>query len=1437
MVSSRSRIEFRVLGPLEVEVDGHAASLGGPKQRALLAALLLDAGRVVSIERLVDAVWGEAPPATARHSVEVYVSRLRGELADEAGVMLGTRRPGYILRIDRDQLDLTRFEDLVAEGRAALAERDPERAAARLREGLELWRGPPLADVAFESSERRDADRLDELRLAAMEDRIDADLALGRHSRLVGELEALVAEHPLREQPRAQLMVALYRSGRQADALDAYRQSRDLLREELGLEPGVALQQLERRILLHDPALDLDSHGDRSAGASSETVVCPFKGLAFFEAADADYFFGRELLVADMVSRMADRGLVGLVGASGVGKSSILRAGVLPGLAAGALPGSERWRSVLVRPGDQPCRALNVALGSGGLGAATVRLGKGERIVLAVDQLEEVFTACQDEAERRAFMATLADVALDPERRVIVVVALRADFYGRCAGYAPLARLLSASHVLVGPMNADGLAQVIEEPAARAGLDVEQTLVDTLISDIGDEPGGLPLLSTTLVELWRLRDDHHLRLNAYQRSGGVHGAVARLAEQAFGELDAAEQQVARTVMLRLAGGDADSPVRRRVPLADFDVDLNPQSARVLSVLTGMRLLAISEDGVEVSHEALFREWPRLRGWLEEDRAGRRLHAHLAATAQAWDAAGNDPAELYRGARLSAALDWAGQHSAQLNELERAFLTTSQKLNEREARRAQRQNRRLRALLAGVAALFGIALVAIVVALHQQAKATNEAIQAKSRAWAAESLAQLPVDAERSILLAMAAVRESPTPEAVFALRRALDVSPLRVRLPSVGQQLNPNFWGPTVSYSPDGSRVAEGSQDGSVRILDAADGRLLRRIPIGSPSPIVQYSPDGSVLAVGSQRDVRLVDAITGATRLVAHVPGYGAGLLHWAQNFSFSRNGSVVYFADYTDIVRWDLRTNRVRLLASGDIRGVGGLLGLAFARLSPDARRLVVGGVPGVAVIDSASGRVLAASTKGLPFVWWMDLSRDGRQIAVADSPAWPASVGAGKVILLDARTLRPMRTLGALDGDSYTTVGFSPDGHRLAFGTNEGAAGVYDLRSGNVLVSFPGHTTNIYEVAFSPDGRQVATAAGDGKALIWRAAGNEQSSIATNGFSTAADPLQNANLAFLSDRITATFAPVTGPNTGSQVVQSWPLAGKAEPPLPVAPRSGGFVRLSRNGRVVVSGEVSAIGSIGTLTVRDVATGSVTTRVKLKPPPIPGSRPVLSPDGSRIAYGAWSPLRVLVRRISTGQTLSLPVSGCFWLYYDISADNRRVSSNSGCGQAATWDLRTGHQVGRRLGFVGFNDLGPVRLTPNGRRLAVANSGNLGQVTLVDVASGRTIAVLNGDTKGIQDLAFNPSGTLLATASLDGTARIWDARTGRPLRIVDDPAPLDNVAFSPDGRQVATLDYAGVIRIWDACTDCQDPAALMALAKTRVTRQLTPIEQQTYLR
>jgi DNA-binding SARP family transcriptional activator len=256
-------MEFRLLGPLEVAEHERSLSLGGLKQRSLLAVLLLHANQLVSAEYLIADLWGDAPPATAAKSIQVYVSRLRRELGP---ARLATRAPGYVLHVDPSELDLARFERLLGEARAA----DAAGAAETLREALSLWRGPALADLAYERCVQTEIARLDELRLAAMEARIDADLAIGRHADLIGELEALVAEHPLRERLRCQLMLALYRSGRQAEALRAYRVVRSELSEELGLEPGGELKRLERAILEHDPAL----------GVASDAPNAPRRGPA-----------------------------------------------------------------------------------------------------------------------------------------------------------------------------------------------------------------------------------------------------------------------------------------------------------------------------------------------------------------------------------------------------------------------------------------------------------------------------------------------------------------------------------------------------------------------------------------------------------------------------------------------------------------------------------------------------------------------------------------------------------------------------------------------------------------------------------------------------------------------------------------------------------------------------------------------------------------------------------------------------------------------------------------------------------------------------------------------------------------------------------------------------------------------------------------------------
>src|SRR5262249_11177686 len=351
---------------------------------------------------------------------------------------------------------------------------------------------------------------------------------------------------------------------------------------------------------------------------------------------------------------------------SGSGKSSLLRAGVLHALSSGALPGSDRWSARVIRPGEHPLGVLSGALDD-----------KQQPSLLAVDQFEEVFTACSDVTERTAFLDAVTEAATTPDGNTTIVIAMRADFYGRCAEHRAFAALLASHHILVGPMDAEELRRAIELPAQRTGLTVEEGLVDALVSDTAGQPGGLPLLSTALLELWSHRRDGTLRAEEYRRTGGVQGAVARLAEEAFGRLDADGQVAAKRILLRLAApGQGVEVVRRQAPLSEFDLDRDADASRAMAALTDARLVTVADGTVEVAHEALLREWPRLRTWLEEDAEGRTLHRNLTASARTWDEGGRDGADLYRGARLTAAWEWAEPHEADLNDLERGFIRAS-----------------------------------------------------------------------------------------------------------------------------------------------------------------------------------------------------------------------------------------------------------------------------------------------------------------------------------------------------------------------------------------------------------------------------------------------------------------------------------------------------------------------------------------------------------------------------------------------------------------------------------------------------------------------------------------------------------------------------------------------------------------------------------------
>ncbi len=848
----------------------------------------------------------------------------------------------------------------------------------------------------------------------------------------------------------------------------------------------------------------------------SEPEVCPFRGLAPFDAAHAEYFFGRERLVADLVARLVGSTLIAVVGPSGSGKSSVLRAGLLPALADGVLPGSERWRQVVMRPGEHPLaelrpragprRARGEPAGNGDdpLAAALDSLGPDERLVLAVDQLEEIFTACRDEAERAAFADALAALAADADQRVVVVLGIRGDFYGRCAEYQELSAQMGANTVLVGPMRRDELRRAIELPARRAALRVEPSLVSALVGDVADEPGGLPLLSTTLVELWEERSGRTLRRRSYEASGGVSGAVARLAERAYRRLTEPQRERARAILLRLSDAEEAAPVRRRVPLSELEAERDEDAAAALAVLTESRLVTVDEGTVEVAHEALLSEWPRLRAWLEEDAEGRRLHQHLIQAAEEWQGAGRDPAELYRGARLASALDWASTHDQQLNELERAFLDESGAASEREAERQRRTNRRLRTLLAGVGVLLAAAVVAGVIALSERQGARSAATAEAAQRLGAQALTEERLD--RAALLANTGVAlDDSTATRSNLLSTLVRNPPVLGVLRGDGDPLNP------LALSPDGRTLAVGDEGGTVILFDTATHERIGdyQVPGDDVAEVaaLAFNPAGDSLAVtvlarpplGTVK-LHIIDARTQRLRTAISLGRHpGPPQAIYFPGITYAPDGRSVIVVYPTDLSpdeldeAYDSEGGKAAgpvLLRRYDAR-TGSPLGKPVRiaprpgpwGLFPGPRgHLVYASDSRTYLIDAGTLRVVRrypVGSKGYAAA----ISADGNTLALGEQ--------SGTVRLLDLASGRVREMRGRHDSPVYS-ASFSPDGRTLATGYDDGTVIVWDVKQGRAIETLEGHNETVWAQSFSPDGRTLYTASVDGSAIIWDVAG---------------------------------------------------------------------------------------------------------------------------------------------------------------------------------------------------------------------------------------------------------------------------------------------------------------------------------------------------------
>jgi DNA-binding SARP family transcriptional activator len=808
-------MEYRTLGALAARDGGRPVALGGRRQQLVLAVLLQHANLPVTTDRLVDAVWGDAPPVTARKTLQVYVSRLRQALG---GAVIESLDHGYVLHTAPDDIDAERFVRLAREGRRHLTS-DPGAAAAALRSALGQWQGSPWGSLGDEPALRTSREQLLERRLEVLEDRIEADLARGATDGLSSELDGLLAEQPLRERLSQLAMLLLYREGRQAEALAIYQQLRAQLTGELGIEPSPQLQQLHERILQQDPVLERPVPAAAASGAiaavptsfapvpvapvpvtpapvTSGAVRNPYRGLQAFAEADAADFFGREELVGEVVGRLEHERFLVLVGPSGCGKSSIVRAGVVP-----AIRGRGGWIIATMVPGSHPFETLEAALLQApssppaslreqrrgddlDLLRAVLRVRPDDAsLLLVVDQLEELFLLT-DRVERHRFVRNLVEAVEDPAARLTVLATVRADLLDRPLEEPGLGTLVAAGLVSVPPLTPAQFEGACVRPAAGVGVAVAPELAAELVADVADRPGALPLFEYALTECFDARRGGAMTLAAYRGIGGLRGALARRADEIHDALRPAEQEVARQVFLRLVTiGDGVDDTRRRVHRDELDqLPLDPAAVgTVLERFGHARLLTFDREvptgtpTVEVAHEALLRAWPRLRAWIDDVRDDLRLHTSLDVATTEWERADRDPDYLLTGTRLALYDAWSEDATVALTGPERDLVAESRAQQERRsaAERARHEHdleierrgrHRLRALVAGLTGVLLLASVLALVAVWQTAdaeRARDEALELaqmfRIRELTATAAATRRSDPELSLLLALHAV--------------------------------------------------------------------------------------------------------------------------------------------------------------------------------------------------------------------------------------------------------------------------------------------------------------------------------------------------------------------------------------------------------------------------------------------------------------------------------------------------------------------------------------------------------------------------------------------------------------------------------------------------------------------------------------------------------
>jgi len=1138
-------------------------------------------------------------------------------------------------------------------------------------------------------------------------------------------------------------------------------------------------------------------------GAALLDLQNPYKGLRAFHEADAEEFFGRETLIQQIMEHLSQAGADGrflaVIGPSGGGKSSVVEAGVLPRLRRGALPDSEYWFFVQFFPSASPMQELEAALlrvASDPAQSLFARLRSTDNslnavinhilppdeseLVMVIDQFEEVFTLVADEAERAHFLSSLYHAVTAPDSRLRLILTLRADFYDRPLLYADFGSLVRQHTEVVLPLNPAELREAIVGPATQAGLRLESGLVEAIIADVSQQPGALPLLQYALTELFERRRGLVLSREVYREIGGALGALARRAEELYSNLDPRGQEITRQMFLRLVTlGEGVEDTRRRVMQSELlSVDVSAEHmGRVIEIFGKYRLLTFDNHPVtraptvEVAHEALIREWRRVREWLGEARADLQLHRRLIAATEEWLISEHDPSFLASGARLVQLEAWQREASIALNENEREYLDASfarrdreaQAERERQAREAeleQRSRSRLRALAAVLAVAAVIALALSVLAFNQRQEARQQqrsaeanALEAQQNANIAEanafraqanlqdaranaSRAQRNADEAQSLALAASAQQALRDFDSDLALALALqanrlDNPPLQAQStlaevaydPGTRTVFNtPQDWVYSVSLSPDGAQALSGSLDGSLIVWDVNTGAQRAFESTGAPVFSTAFSPNGRYALAGHGEDLILWN-LADASQIRSFSDSSGSVL-----SIAFSPDGrsAIVGTAD-GNLILWDIETGAA-LAHYGQPDG-GSVYSVAF---SPDGERILSGASGGQLILwDITTGAVLQRFKGHTDSVSSVAFSPDGSFIV---SGSWDKTVRLWNI----ANASEISRLTG--HRDAVNSVAFSPRGDILATSSSDGTLRLWNLQDGSEFHRYVGHGASVTTIAFSPDGHTILSGAANGSMRLW----NVESGAEVRRYGDGAFNFFDARLIAGQNSIVASSI-----NGG---VSLWDLS------------SGDRFRQLNSGEAVFSEAVSPDGG-------RVALGLADGRIRV----------LNSVDGSLV--------RLLTGHSSAVSTLAF------------SPDGTRLVSGSRDYSLRLWNINTGEEIARYSGHSGT--VNSVAYSPDGTTLASASRDRL--IILWDAVNGGELRRLAGHTDSVLSVDFSPDGTQLLSGSLDHTLRLWEVATGQEAtRLLGHTDGVTSVRFSPNGELALSGSRDATVRVWD---------------------------------